>query len=264
MANQANNNGDNKTCIDYFLQDLCKKFYREDIFTFETFPVSMNNIQKPLDKLTRDQKNLLISSVQDIGNYNNEYALLGIKYISLKSQSNDILNRQNYKDYIRLAKDGYLQKKIIVLFVLKYLMILAQLYLTFFVIYPRHRCIYEHIADENENFWYCAQKKCKVKKIEIFEDYTFRLRIIYCIYNFIFFVVEMKVIINLERFKANIFFVVILQLVKYFTSGLLIYYTFVEKNICEISKIDKNIFYVKNDDLAKIELTLDIINFFIN
>ena len=74
----------------------------------------------------------------------------------------------------------------------------------------------------------------------------------------------MKVIINLERFKANIFFVVILQLVKYFTSGLLIYYTFVEKNICEISKNDKNIFYVKNDDLAKIELTLDIINFFIN
>ena len=74
----------------------------------------------------------------------------------------------------------------------------------------------------------------------------------------------MKVIINLERFKANLFFVVILQLVKYITTGLLIYYTIVEKNICEISKNDKNIFYVKNDDLAKIELTLDIINFFIN
>ena len=102
----------------------------------------MNNIQKPLDKLTRDQKNLLISSVQDIGNYNNEYALLGTEYISLKSKNNKILSRKKYKNYIRLAKNGYLRKKIIVLFVLKYLMILAQLYLTFFVIYPRHRCIY--------------------------------------------------------------------------------------------------------------------------
>ena len=111
MANQANNNGDNKTCIDYFLQDLCKKFYREDLFTFETFPVSMNNIQNPLDKLTRDQKNLLISSVQDIGNYNNEYALLGTEYISLNSQNNKILDRNIYKNYIKLAKDGYLKKK---------------------------------------------------------------------------------------------------------------------------------------------------------
>ena len=121
MANQANNNGDNKSWFKYFIEDLCKKFYRDDIFTFETFPVSMNNIQKPLDKLTRDQKNLLISSVQDIGNYNNEYALLGTEYISLKSKNNKILSRKKYKNYIRLAKNGYLRKKIIVLFVLKYL-----------------------------------------------------------------------------------------------------------------------------------------------
>lgn len=265
MANQANNNRDNKNWFKYFIEDLCKKLYREDLFTFETsFPSSMEKIQKPLDKLTNDEKALLVSSVQDIGNYNNEYALLGIKYISSNSQNRNILSWKGYKDFIEREKNGYLKKKIIALFVLKYLLILVQFYLTFFLIYPRHRCIHEHIADEYENFWNCGQEKCKVKEIDKSKDKTFYLRIMYFIYNFIYFVVEMNVVINLRRLKMKKFNVVFLQSVKYIVFGLFIYYTIFEENICEISKNDKNIFYVKNDVLEKIELILDIINIFIN
>ena len=264
MANQANNNGDNKSWFEYFKEDLSKKLYREDLFKFKTFPSSINEIHKPLDKLTDDQKNLLIDSVQDIGNYNNEYALLGIKYISLKSQSNDILNRENYKDYIKHEKNGYLKKKIIVLCILKYLMLFAQLFLTFFFIYPRHLCIYEYIADENENFWNCNGEKCKVKEIQKFEDKTFLLRIIYFIYNIFSFLIEMNVVINLERIKSGKACAILFQIVKYIVIVPIIYYDIFEGNYCEISKNDKKIFYVKNNVLEKIQFLLDIINFFIN
>ena len=264
MANQANNNGANKSWFKYFLEDLCKKLYREDLFRFETFPTSINKIKKPLDKLTKNEKDFLVNSVQDIGYYNNEYALLGTEFITLYSQKNDLLNRHFYKDYIERAKNGYLKKKIIALFVLKYLMILAQLYLTYYFIYPRHRCIYEHIADENENFWYCGREKCKVKEIDKFKDKIFMLRIIFFIYNIISFMIQIYVVINLERIKSNKVCVIIFQVIKYIIIGPIIYYDIFKGNYCEISKNDKNIFYVKNDVLEKFELILDIINIYIN
>ena len=179
MINQSNKNEDNKSWSKYFLEDLCKKFYREDLFTFETFPESLQDIKKPIYNLSENETDSLVKSVQDIGNYNNEYALLGIKYISCNSRSNKILNRNTYKNYINNAKNGYLTKKIIALFALKYLMILAQSFLTFFLIYPRHRCLYEYITDKNENYWYCGGKKCKVKKLDNLKDNVFILRIIY-------------------------------------------------------------------------------------
>jgi len=102
------------------------------------------------------------------------------------------------------------------------------------------------------------------KKIEQFKDKTFILRIIYLIYNIITFLVEMNVVINLERIKTGIVCMILFQIIKYITIGPIIYYDIFEGNYCETSKNDKNIFYIKNDVLEKIEFFLDIINFFIN
>ena len=93
---------------------------------------------KPFSQMNINEVSSALESFDDICNYNKDFAQLRLEYLS---SSNKFANILRFREYVNHSHSGYYYKKALFFFVLKVLLIIAGLYITFSLDYPKNVCI---------------------------------------------------------------------------------------------------------------------------
>jgi len=76
------------------------------------------------------------------------------------------------------------------------------------------------------------------------------LRLLYfLVFDLTYALCELSFLLNLQRVKTTISFIILFQMLKYFLNVAIIVLTFCRENYCEKSDNDENIFYIKTNIL---------------
>ena len=260
MANQINNNPNEETFLKNLINYFYKKILKTELFIYEDLDQNEIGINKTYVQMTQKEKTYTLKSLKQISTFNRDFESLRIKFINEKDI---ITNLTNFKMYIgRDYKKGFYYKKAVLSFVLRFLILISQILITFLFMYPKYLCIEQKIDEVDEIFWINNNEKCKV--IELKKDRTFYLKILIYFLDIIFTLVELSVLVNLQKIKSNKCLIIILQGFKFLIFEIIIGFDFFTENLCEKSKNNSNLFYIKYNYLELISNIYDILKFFIN
>jgi len=215
---------------------------------------------KPFSKMSINEVSTALESFDDICNYNKDFAQLRLEYLSKTDKFANILR---FREYVFYSHSGYYYKKALFFFVLKVLLIIAGLYITFSLDYPKSVCIKVPFdTKKDKTYWIYNDKKYKVNIIE--RDREWYLRLVYFIFfDLIYLLIEFCFLLTLQRAKFYKSMIIFYQILKYLCNVAIIVLIFRRENYCENSDNDKNIFYIKTNILEKILIIEDLIKLII-
>ena len=110
----------------------------------------MRDNKKSFVEMTRKEKKKIIKSLEENCMYNKDFEHLRAEYLS---DPNSKVNLDNFKSYLRSIYSGYYYKMAIILYILRYLLIIAQFVIIILFAYPKHRCIDESFDGKDKAFW---------------------------------------------------------------------------------------------------------------
>jgi hypothetical protein len=236
--------------------------FKNEIFTRDNNGMSSNILynNKPLDQMNDNDKELILKSLENINLYNKDFSLLCVEYLVKKPNP----NYDEFKEFIYENCNGFYYKKAIILFIIRFLFLIVEFIILYFLIYPEFICVDKPIDDNDKMFWINKNEKYKVIKKKIINIEWF-LKMVSTLIDLIFIFCEFIVLSKIQRIKGNVYLVVFAQIFKYF-SDILVIVLDSTKEICEKSKNEDNIFYKKKKvlDLDIFLIFYYIIKYFIN
>ena len=135
-----------------------------------------------LFQMTNKERIIVIKSLEENCMYNKDFEHLRAEYLS---DPNSKVNLDNFKSYLRSIYSGYYYKMSIILYILRYLLIIAQFVIIILFVYPKHRCIDESFDGKDKVFRPYQDKKFKVVAIK--RDNVLFLRIVNLLFDLFFF-----------------------------------------------------------------------------
>ena len=118
-----------------FKNECFEKIFKFHIFTNKTIEGKILNNSNSLSQLNEANRRLVIESLEEISIYNADFSQLKQKYLLEFSSK---VNLNNFKIYIIRHIYGYYYKKAIFLFIIRFLLIFAQLLSIIFLTYPKY------------------------------------------------------------------------------------------------------------------------------
>ena len=224
-------NLNNKSLLKIGRNDFFEKISKSEIFTTNTIDTKIFRSTKLFVQMESNEKKLVLESLKEISVYNKDFALLLYKY--LKQSLNTNINLQKFKHFIRFDYSGY-YKKAVFLYVIRFILTLAQILILYLLDYPKNICIDEPCEQNDKKFWIFADKK--YKKIIVKRDKDLYLRTIIFFIDFILYISEGIVLAKLQRIKCNKCLIITIQILKYYAIAIVII---------------NNLYYISDKTIAK-------------
>ena len=212
----------------------------KQIFTLEEIPKEIITNKKSPDEVDKRELKLIMESIDLIALYNNDFSELRNNFFIGNPKE---INLIQFQKFIKNYNDGYYYRKAINSIVNRIFLFLACFLILIYFCYPKYKCTDEPFEEQDKNYWILDGEKYKVKLI--YTDYLYYLRILDFIINFSMIFFEIYILYYLRRIKANKYYIIIYQLIRFILFGI-IFNLEIDEGSCYESPNDENHFYKSN------------------
>ena len=221
------------------------------IFTLEEIPKEIITNKKSPDEVDKREIKLIKKSIDLIALYNDDFSELRNNFFIGNPKE---INLIQFQRFIKNYNDGYYYRKAIFSIVNRIFLFLACFLILIYFFYPKYKCTDEPFEEQDKNYWILDDEKYKVKLI--YTDFLYYLRILDFIINFSMILFEIYILYYLRRIKANKYYIIIYQLIRFILFGIILNLEIDERS-CYESPNDENHFYKSNRfDIKRFLLTL--------
>jgi len=223
----------------------------KQIFTLEEIPKEIITNKKSPDEVDKRELKLIMKSIDLIALYNKDFSELRTNFFIGNPKE---INLIQFQKFIKNYNDGYYYRKAIFSIVNRIFLFLACFLMLIYFFYPKYKCTDEPFEEQDKNYWILDDEKYKVKLI--YTDFLYYLRILDFIINFSMILFEIYILYYLRRIKANKYYIIIYQLIRFILFGIILNLEIDERS-CYESPNDENHFYKSNRfDIKRFLLTL--------
>ena len=223
----------------------------KQIFTLEEIPKEIITNKKSPDEVDKREIKLIMESIDLIALYNKDFSKLRTNFFIGNPKE---INLIQFQKFIKNYNDGYYYRKAIFSIVHRIFLFLACFLILIYFLYPKYKCTDEPFEEQDKNYWILDDEKYKVKLI--YTDFLYYLRILDFIINFSMIFFEIYILYYLRRIKANKYYIIIYQLIRFILFGIILNLEIDERS-CYESPNDENHFYKSNRfDIKRFLLTL--------
>ena len=223
----------------------------KQIFTLEEIPKEIITNKKSPDEVDKRELKLIMKSIDLIALYNKDFSELRTDFFIGNPKE---INLIQFQKFIKNYNDGYYYRKAIFSIVNRIFLFLACFLILIYFFYPKYKCTDEPFEEQDKNYWILDDEKYKVKLI--YTDFLYYLRILDFIINFSMILFEIYILYYLRRIKANKYYIIIYQLIRFILFGIILNLEIDERS-CYESPNDENHFYKSNRfDIKRFLLTL--------
>ena len=223
----------------------------KQIFTLEEIPKEIITNKKSPDEVDKRELKLIMKSINLIALYNKDFSELRTNFFIGNPKE---INLIQFQKFIKNYNDGYYYRKAIFSIVNRIFLFLACFLILIYFFYPKYKCTDEPFEEQDKNYWILDDEKYKVKLI--YTDFLYYLRILDFIINFSMILFEIYILYYLRRIKANKYYIIIYQLIRFILFGIILNLEIDERS-CYESPNDENHFYKSNRfDIKRFLLTL--------
>ena len=223
----------------------------KQIFTLEEIPKEIITNKKSPDEVDKRELKLIMKSIDLIALYNKDFSELRTDFFIGNPKE---INLIQFQKFIKNYNDGYYYRKAIFSIVNRIFLFLACFLILIYFLYPKYKCTDEPFEEQDKNYWILDDEKYKVKLI--YTDFLYYLRILDFIINFSMILFEIYILYYLRRIKANKYYIIIYQLIRFILFGIILNLEIDERS-CYESPNDENHFYKSNRfDIKRFLLTL--------
>ena len=258
MGQIANNNSCLHKLIKALKTDLFEILFKSRIFTTKEFEDRIITNNFATSSLSQIDQDLLFESLDEVSAIERSFEKVKTNYL-YKTTTN--VNINNFKDYIKHYESGYYYLKAFILYFVRLLLLIEQIIITAKFYYPKYICTEEPFDERDKKYWVWLDKKLKVIELKTFRELPLRALIYGA--DAIFIIFEFFVLINLQRIKAGLYYIILIRLTKFICMVIIIVPDF-SREYCENSSKDKNLFYTRDNTLEKILNLYEILNYFIS
>ena len=224
----------------------------KQIFTLEEIPKEIITNKKSPDEVDKREIKLIRESIDLIALYNKDFSELRNHFFFIGNPKE--INLIQFQKFIKNYNDGYYYRKAIFSIVNRIFLFLACFLILIYFFYPKYKCTDEPFEEQDKNYWILDDEKYKVKLI--YTDFLYYLRILDFIINFSMIFFEIYILYYLRRIKANKYYIIIYQLIRFILFGIILNLEIDERS-CYESPNDENHFYKSNRfDIKRFLLTL--------
>ena len=212
----------------------------KQIFTLEEIPKEIITNKKSPDEVDKRELKLIMKSINLIALYNKDFSELRTNFFIGNPKE---INLIQFQKFIKNYNDGYYYRKAIFSIVHRIFLFLACFLILIYFFYPKYKCTDEQFEEQDKNYWILDDEKYKVKLI--YTDFLYYLRILDFIINFSMILFEIYILYYLRRIKANKYYIIIYQLIRFILFGI-IFNLEIDEGSCYESPNDENHFYKSN------------------
>ena len=242
---------ENQESLSVFKSIIYDYFGIKQIFTLEEIPKEIITNKKSPDEVDKREIKLIMKSIDLIALYNNDFSELRDNFFIGNPKE---INLIQFQKFIKNYNDGYYYRKAIFSIVNRIFLFLACFLILIYFLYPKYKCTDEPFEEQDKNYWILDDEKYKVKLI--YTDFLYYLRILDFIINFSMIFFEIYILYYLRRIKANKYYIIIYQLIRFILFGIILNLEIDERS-CYESPNDENHFYKSNRfDIKRFLLTL--------
>ena len=242
---------ENQESLSVFKSIIYDYFGIRQIFTLEEIPKEIITNKKSPDEVDKREIKLIMKSIDLIALYNDDFSELRNNFFIGNPKE---INLIQFQKFIKNYNDGYYYRKAIFSIVHRIFLFLACFLILIYFIYPKYKCTDEPFEEQDKNYWILDDEKYKVKLI--YTDFLYYLRILDFIINFSMIFFEIYILYYLRRIKANKYYIIIYQLIRFILFGIILNLEIDERS-CYESPNDENHFYKSNRfDIKRFLLTL--------
>ena len=242
---------ENQESLSVFKSIFYDYFGIKQIFTLEEIPKQIITNKKSPDEVDKRELELIMESIDLIALYNDDFSELRNNFFIGNPKE---INLIQFQKFIKNYNDGYYYRKAIFSIVNRIFLFLACFLILIYFLYPKYKCTDEPFEEQDKNYWILDHEKYKVKLI--YTDFLYYLRILDFIINFSMILFEIYILYYLRRIKANKYYIIIYQLIRFILFGIILNLEIDERS-CYESPNDENHFYKSNRfDIKRFLLTL--------
>ena len=243
---------ENQESLSVFKSIIYDYFGIRQIFTLEEIPKEIITNKKSPDEVDKREIKLIMESIDLIALYNKDFSALRNNFFFIENPKE--INLIQFQKFIKNYNDGYYYRKAIFSIVNRIFLFLACFLILIYFLYPKYKCTDEPFEEQDKNYWILDDEKYKVKLI--YTDFLYYLRILDFIINFSMIFFEIYILYYLRRIKANKYYIIIYQLIRFILFGIILNLEIDERS-CYESPNDENHFYKSNRfDIKRFLLTL--------
>ena len=245
MTNQIRNSNECQKCFIEFLKDCFNTLYDTSVIVGDGSHIEEED-RRLFKELSIEKRELVVDSLSDIMDYNPNFNKIGKYYIVRIDQP---INQKKLANRIK-NQFKYIFYKARLFAVIKFFLILFQLYVTIIIVNAKNKCTGSKKGSNDKSICINPNIKFKILKNEI--DAILFLKLFYfSCYDFVYFIHDLYFLKNLKKKKYNKYLAIFYQTLGHICNLAI--------SIILIINI-KNSYKIKHDKDDFLEETLEIIS----